>query len=147
MEADMAKDAVQEDKGIGIAADQAETCQVFGQGEYAKTYPKPKAVYIGVDFVDGRKGIKGLIAYTLLKLGKDPTSGDLYAYCGRDGRRIKMLYYCEGVYWLIQGWRQDGRFAWPRSDEAARKVTSSQLLMMLDGIDCFRSGTLVKLAE
>lgn len=123
------------------------TCQMFGQGEYHKAFKKPDAIYLGVDHIDGRKGLNGLIAYTQLHLEKDPTAGDLYVFCSKNRTKLKMLYFCEGVYWLIQSYKTNGKFAWPNSEEAARKLTVSQLYMMIDGIDCFKNGTLIKLAN
>jgi len=121
--------------------------QEFGQGEYVKAYPKPKAIYLCVGNVDGRKGMNGLIAQTQATLGMDPTSGDLYVFCPKNRKRLKMLYYWDGTYWLLQSWRLGKSYPWPMSEEAVRKLTASQFLMMLDGIDAFGSGRLVRLAD
>jgi hypothetical protein len=39
------------------------------------------------------------------------------------------------------------RFPWPDTDSEAMKIKEGELLMLIDGIDFFRSGAMLKLAR
>jgi transposase len=50
-------------------------------------------VYLACGVVDMRKGIDGLAALAQASLRQNPASGAVFAFRGRRGDRIKLLYW------------------------------------------------------
>jgi len=51
-------------------------------------------VYLACGVTDMRKGIGGLAAAAQQVLKQNPASGAVFAFRGRRGDRIKLLYWC-----------------------------------------------------
>ena len=86
-----------------------------------------------------RRGIDGLVSMVMSSLGEEPRSGDCFVFMGRDRRRLKVLAWDEGGYWLCAKRLEVGTFAMPTSsdgDSSARVVLSpAQMHLLLAGID------------
>ncbi len=92
-------------------------------------------IFVRPGWTDMRKQIDGLAALVRDGLGQDPLDGSLYLFCGIGGRRLKVLHWDRNGFCLwIKRLEQD-RFPWPEMAGEARKITSEQLTMLLDGID------------
>ena len=87
---------------------------------------------------DMRRGIDTLASVVASELGEDPYAGDCFVFLGRDRRRLKVLVWEEGGFWLCQKRLESGTFADPaRWSGAGRSVTVSaaQMHALLEGID------------
>lgn len=82
-----------------------------------------------------RKAINGLSIIVAEEMALDPLCGALYVFCNRNRRILKALWWDRNGFWLLQKRLERHRFPWPASEEAARKITVSELRMLLDGID------------
>ncbi|MFG6581449.1 IS66 family insertion sequence element accessory protein TnpB [Sulfitobacter sp. 1A13191] len=93
-------------------------------------------VYVACGVTDMRKGIAGLAALTQDVLRQKPTGGAVFAFRGRRGDRLKLLYWDGQGFCLYYKVLERGRFPWPAMTEGAARLTSAQLAMLWEGIDC-----------
>jgi transposase len=92
-------------------------------------------VYLACGITDLRKGIGGLSAIVQDVLGHKPTGGAVFAFRGRRGDRIKLLYFDGQGFCLYYKVLQRGRFPWPSPADGTARLTSAQLAMLWEGID------------
>ena len=92
-------------------------------------------VFVRPGVTDLRKQINGLAVMVQAEMGLDPFSGNLYLFCNRNHRLLKLLYWDRNGFSMWQKRLERDRFPWPRSEEAAREITQAQLRMLLGGID------------
>ena len=92
-------------------------------------------VYLACGVTDMRKGIAGLSALTQDVLRQKPASGAVFAFRGRRGDRIKLLYWDGQGFCLYYKVLERGRFPWPNAQDGAVRMTSAQLAMLWEGID------------
>jgi transposase len=68
-------------------------------------------------------------------LGRDPFSGHVFAFRGRRGHLVKLLFW-DGQGLCLYAKRLDrGRFVWPNAQDGVVSLTPAQLSMLLEGID------------
>jgi transposase len=68
-------------------------------------------------------------------LKQDPFAGHLFAFRGRRGHLIKILYWDGQGFCLFAKRLEKGRFVWPVTKEGSVTLTPAQLSMLLEGID------------
>jgi len=101
-------------------------------------------VFVAVEPCDMRKGFNGLYAAVLERLGEDPKTGALYAFCNRRHNRLKILYWDGTGLWVLTKRLEQGTFSWPKACEPERTklcVRPEALAMLTDGVD-LRGGKL-----
>jgi len=76
-------------------------------------------VYLACGVTDMRKGIAGLAALTQDVLHQKPASGAVFAFRGRRGDRIKLLYWDGQGFCLYYKVLERGRFPWPSAGDGA----------------------------
>ncbi|MCP1472353.1 transposase, partial [Sphingobium sp. OAS761] len=82
-----------------------------------------------------RKGFDGLAVLAQQVLEHSPHSGALFAFRGKRGDLVKLLWY-DGQGLCLFSKRMDrGRFVWPVTKTGKVGLTSAQLSMLLEGID------------
>jgi transposase len=89
--------------------------------------------------VDMRKGIDGLSAIVLGQLQRDPNSGEVFVFVGRQGRRLKALCWERDGFWLATKRLARGRFVVPRiahvdGRPSTLELSTSDWQLLLDGI-------------
>jgi transposase len=85
-----------------------------------------------------RRGIDTLASMVIGELGDDPRSGDCFVFVGRDKKRLKVLVWDEGGYWLCAKRLDAGTFAVPTLEDplAVRVLISpTRMHLLLAGID------------
>ena len=86
-----------------------------------------------------RRGIDTLASVVLGELGGDPRCGDCFVFIGRDRRRLKVLVWDAGGYWLCAKRLDAGTFAVPNAvvEAGVTSVALSPVAMhlLLAGID------------
>ena len=92
-------------------------------------------VYLACGVTDMRRGIAGLAAAAQLVLDLDPCSRSVFAFRGRRGDRIKLLYYDGQGFCLYYKVMDRGRFPWPSATSGSLQLTPAQLAMLWEGID------------
>ena len=92
-------------------------------------------VYLALGNTDMRKSINGLSILVEQALGHNPFSGDLFVFCNRHRRIIKILYWdCNG-FCLWQKRLEKDRFQWPRSVDEVITIDQRQLQWLLSGLN------------
>lgn len=95
----------------------------------------PVRVYLACGVTDMRKGMDGLAAQVQTMLRLDPHGGAIYAFRGRSGDRVKLLWWDGQGLCLFAKRLEKGRFVWPRAADGTVSLTPAQLSMLLEGID------------
>jgi len=96
-------------------------------------------IFIKPGATDMRKQIQSLAVYVAEETKGDPLSGNLYVFCGKNRRLIKILYWDRNGFCLWQKRLEEDRFPWPRDVSEARIISREELFMILDGIDFFKA--------
>jgi transposase len=92
-------------------------------------------VYLACGATDMRKGISGLAMLAQTVLRQKAPSGAVFAFRGKRGDRVKLLYWDGQGFCLYYKVLQQGRFPWPSVSEGTARLTSGQLAMLWEGID------------
>lgn len=92
-------------------------------------------VYLACGHVDMRKGIGGLSAIAQDVLRQRPASGAVFAFRGRRGDRIKLLFWDGQGFCLYYKVLSKGHFPWPSASDGSVRLTSAQLSMLWEGMD------------
>lgn len=98
----------------------------------ARVYLKPGAT-------DMRKQMRTLSVYVAEEMKHNALSGDLYLFCSRDHRLMKVLYWDQNGFCLWQKRLEKDRFPWPKEDVDVRAITHKEFMMILSGIDFFHA--------
>ena len=97
--------------------------------------PPSTRIYLACGVTDMRKGFDGLAVLVQQVLEQSPHSGALFAFRGKRGDLVKLLWY-DGQGLCLFSKRMDrGKFVWPVTKTGAVHLTSAQLSMLLEGID------------
>lgn len=102
------------------------------------SFSSSRRIFLARAATDMRRGIDTLASMVMGELGSDPRSGDCYVFVGRDRRRLKVLVWDEGGYWLCAKRLDAGTFALPPVEDplAVRVVLSpARMHLLLAGID------------
>jgi len=82
-----------------------------------------------------RKGMAGLSAMVQTQLHEQPFSGDVFAFRGRRGDLVKLLWWSGDGMNLYVKRLERGRFVWPQAASGVVHLSAAQLSMLLEGID------------
>lgn len=69
-------------------------------------------ILVGVDPVDGRKGIDSLAQLCRAQLGEDPFSGCVFLFRNKSATTLTLLAYDGQGFWLARKRLSKGRFRW-----------------------------------
>lgn len=113
-------------------------------------------IFLRPGATDMRKQINGLSLIVEAGLNKNPLSGNLFLFCNRTRKIVKILYRdkkgrllaLHGIagisasvhvrFCLWQKKLNQDKFPWPMNDADILELNRDQLLMLLGGIDFFR---------
>jgi len=99
--------------------------------------PSGAAVFVATQPVDFRKGASGLVAL-VRDGGADPFSGALYVFRSKRADRVKIVWWDGTGVCLFAKWLDEHRFHWPRIENSVIRLTTAQLLALIDGMDWSR---------
>lgn len=97
--------------------------------------PSGTQVWIAAGVTDLRKGFDGLAALVQQTLADDPFGGHVFAFRGRRGDQLKLLWWDGDGLCLLSKRLERGRFVWPKAESGRVHLTAAQLSMLLEGID------------
>lgn len=102
--------------------------------------PRSVRILLAAKPIDMRNSIDGLAAIIRNEWKEDLYAGDLFIFVSRRGDRTKVLTWDNGGFVLFYKRLEQGRFRLPAFREGAlgARLQSSQLAMLLDGIDLSR---------
>lgn len=92
-------------------------------------------IFLACGATDMRKGFDGLAVMAQQVLQQSPHTGAIFAFRGKRGDLVKLLWY-DGQGLCLFSKRMDrGRFVWPVTKDGSVNLSSAQLSMLLEGID------------
>ena len=105
--------------------------------------PAGVRIYLACGPTDMRKGFDGLSMLAQDVLKQDPFSGTIFAFRGRRGDLVKILYWDGQGFCLFAHRRsrlrqrrlEKGRFTWPITKEGSVTLSPAQLSMLTEGLD------------
>ena len=102
--------------------------------------PRAVRILLAAKPIDMRNSIDGLAAIIRNEWKEDLYAGDLFVFVSRRGNRTKVLTWDNGGFVLFYKRLEQGRFRLPafREGTLGARLQSSQLAMLLDGIDLSR---------
>jgi transposase len=100
---------------------------------------KEARIFIQPGSTDMRKQINGLSIFVEEELKDNPMSGNLYMFCNKSRRRLKMIYWDRNGFCMWQKRLEQDRFPWPKTRDEAIEIKKEELFMLLDGIDFFKA--------
>ena len=77
----------------------------------------------------------GLAALVQTTLAENPFSGHMFAFRGKRGDLLKLLWWSGDGMNLYVKRLERGRFVWPQATSGTVHLTSAQLSMLIEGID------------
>jgi len=98
-------------------------------------FSSSRRIFLSRAPTDMRRGIDRLVSTVISEFGEDPRAGDCFVFIGRDRRRLKVLAWDEGGYWLCAKRLDAGTFAMPASEEATVVMSPAHMHLLLAGID------------
>lgn len=99
--------------------------------------PAGARVLVATNPVDFRKGPEGLTAL-VRDAGADPFSGALYVFRSKRADRLKIVWWDGTGLCLFAKRLDEDRFRWPRLTDGVIRLTASQLMALVDGMDWTR---------
>jgi len=97
--------------------------------------PAGTRVWVAAGVTDMRKGMDGLAALAQTVLLENPFSGHIFAFRGRRGDLVKLLWFDGDGLCLFAKRLERGHFVWPQATSGAVALSAAQLSMLLEGID------------
>jgi transposase len=94
--------------------------------------PSGARVWLATGHTDMRRGMPGLALLVQEVLKRDPYGGHVFAFRGRRGDLIKILWHDEQGMCLFSKRLERGRFIWPTPAEGVVSITPGQLGYLLD---------------
>ena len=92
-------------------------------------------IWIAAGITDMRRGFDGVAALVPTQLEADSFSGQIFAFRGWHGDRIKLLWWDSDGLCLFCKRLEQGRFVWPHATSDSVSLTAAQLSMRLEDID------------
>ncbi|WP_087659852.1 IS66 family insertion sequence element accessory protein TnpB [Caballeronia terrestris] len=97
--------------------------------------PSGTRIWLAAGITDMRRGMDGLATLVQSTLELDPFSGHVFAFRGRRGDIIKILWRSGDGINLYAKRLERGRFIWPQAESGSIHLSAAQLSMLLEGID------------
>jgi transposase len=93
-------------------------------------------IYLCLDPTDMRKSFDTLAALVRAHLQGDPQSGTWFVFRGKQGNRLKILYWDGDGYALWQKRLEQGTFEFPKviGDAAGVAISATELSLILGGV-------------
>jgi transposase len=94
-------------------------------------------IYVALDSIDMRKSFDTLALAVRERLGLDPQSGALFVFAGKDGLRLKVLWFHKNGYCLLYKRLHRAVFRLPKGVEpgaASVEIDLLELGKILEGI-------------
>lgn len=93
-------------------------------------------IYLCLDPTDMRKSFDTLAALVREHLQGDPQSGGWFVFRGKQGNRLKILYWDRDGYALWHKRLEQGTFEFPKviGDAAGVSITATELSLILGGV-------------
>ena len=97
-------------------------------------------VYLRPGFIDGRKGVNGLLDLIVNNMELNPCDSAIFLFCSKNRKLLKIIYWHKNGFWSFSK-RLEKRdlWPWPKTSEEATELNEVQLNMLLQGIDFWKA--------
>jgi transposase len=85
--------------------------------------PNGVRVLLATGHADMRKALRICGCRYKGVLRRDPPSGQLFCFCGRNGNLLKVSWHDGRGACLVMKWLERGRFLWPSAAEGALAIS------------------------
>ncbi len=85
--------------------------------------------------VDFRKQLDGLILIVADTLQKDPASGQLFLFRNKNADKVKIIYWEDNGFWLLQKRLEKARFKFPDIVDESMELSLQEFQWLLSGLD------------
>jgi transposase len=92
-------------------------------------------VFLKIGTTDGRLGYEGLRGLVSKAIREDVRGGHLFVFCNRRANRVKLLWYHDGGFYVAAKRLDRGTVDWPRNDAGAARMSTTQLQVLLKGVE------------
>ena len=92
-------------------------------------------VWLAAGITDMRCGIDSLATKVQMALTEDPFCGHVFAFRGRRGDLVKLLWSDGNGMCLLTKRLERGRFIWPQAETGSVSLSTAHLSRLLEGID------------
>jgi transposase len=96
-------------------------------------------IFVKPGNTDMRKQINGLSVMIQDEMQVDIFSGNLFLFCGKTRKRLKILYWDRNGFCLWMKRLEKDKFPWPKTGGEALEIPEEKLRMLLEGIDFFNA--------
>jgi transposase len=86
-------------------------------------------------YTDMRKGMQGLAMLVQQVLAEDPFNGALYAFRGRRGNLLKLVWHDGIGLCMLTKRLERGHFIWPMTSTGSVALSTGQLSTLLEGCE------------
>src|ERR1700756_2479686 len=118
-------------ESVGAARLGKFAARLAGNGRMIQIAPQIR-ILVGLEAIDGRKGIDAIAQLCREKLDADPFSGYLFIFRTRRGTAVRVLQYDGQGFWLATKRLSKGRFRWwPTGREASKTLRAHQAQLLL----------------
>jgi transposase len=97
--------------------------------------PSGARVWLAAGVTDMRRGMDSLAAQVQTTLELNRFCGHVFAFRGRRGDLVKLLWWTGDGMNLYAKRLERGRFVWPQAQSGTVHLSAAQLSMLLEGID------------
>ncbi len=105
-------------------------------------FPLNVSIWLHPKPIDFRKQLDGLIMLIADHLQHSPSSGELFLFRDKSGKKIKIVWWDRNGFWLFYKRYEKGRLIFPTSDDDAMVLTADQLSWLLSGLNCMEHTSL-----
>lgn len=110
--------------------------RLYWKGLHRMFFTMREPIWFHPSPVDFRKQIDGLIMLVADQLLLNPTSGQLFLFRDRTGKKIKILWWDRNGFWLFYKRMEKGKLIFPKSNDTVMTLTRDQLSWLLSGLNC-----------
>jgi transposase len=104
-------------------------------------------VFVRPGVTDMRKQANGLTLMVQEAMKLDVLSGNLFVFCSRDRRLLKVVYWDRSGFAVWSKRLAKAKYFWPQTEEQAKEIDVKRLRMLLDGIDFWHAHETLAYAE
>jgi transposase len=99
------------------------------------SFPSSVRIFLCLQPADMRRSFDGLSRMVDEVIGEDPLSGYLFVFLNKRSNRMKILYWDRDGFALWYKRLEEGAFCFPHAEGDSVAVNSTDLSMILDGVD------------
>lgn len=92
-------------------------------------------VFVATQALDMRKSFDGMAAIVTQHLQQDVYTGHLFVFTNKRADRIKLFYWDRNGYCYWYKRLEQGVFRLPRINDKVFKLSASELMLILEGIE------------